>query len=216
MVGVDTVRASVEELKRAYVIRQAMGKVLRQREAGEVVGLTAHQIRRLIQWVQADGDAGLVQRGRRKPSNRRIPEKVKAKVLTLYTQQYGDFGLTLATEKLAERQRITLSAETLQQWLRARGIAYFTRRKCPHRAWRDRKAHVGEFVQLDGSHYDWLEGRGPRCVLMAYLDDAGSRVFARFYENMKARSPRWTASNGMCGARASHSVYTDKHMTYRV
>ena len=55
------------------------------------------------------------------------------------------------------------------------------RRKRPHRAWRERKAHVGELVQLDGSHHDWFEGRGPRCVLMAYIDDASSRVFARFY-----------------------------------
>jgi hypothetical protein len=40
---------------------------------------------------------------------------------------------------------------------------------------------VGELIQLDGSHHAWLEGRGPRCVLMAYIDDASSRVCARFY-----------------------------------
>ena len=48
--------------------------------------------------------------------------------------------------------------------------------------WRVRKTHVGELVQLEGSHHDWFEGRGPQCVLMAYIDDASSRVFARFYE----------------------------------
>ena len=45
-----------------------------------------------------------------------------------------------------------------------------------------RKAHVGEFVRLDGSHHAWFEGRGPVCVLMVYIDDASSRVFARFYD----------------------------------
>jgi hypothetical protein len=40
---------------------------------------------------------------------------------------------------------------------------------------------VGELVQLDGSHHDWFEGRGARCVLIAYIDDAFSRVYARFY-----------------------------------
>ena len=54
--------------------------------------------------------------------------------------------------------------------------------EAPHRTWRERKAHAGELLQLDGSHHDWLEGRGPRCVLMAYIDDASSRVYARFYE----------------------------------
>jgi helix-turn-helix protein len=171
---------SVQELTRVHGIRQAMNKALRQREAGAVLGLTARQVRRLIQRVQAEGDAGLVHRGRGKPSNRQIPEQVKTKVLTLYAQREGDFGPTGAVLGLAARQGITLSAETLGQWLRARGIAHFTRRTRPHRVWRARKAHVGELVQLDGSHHDWFEGRGPRCVLMASIDDASSRVFARF------------------------------------
>lgn len=215
MVGEDTVRMSVQELQRVHVIRQVMGKALRQREAGEVLGLTARQVRRLIQRVQGQGDAGLVHRGRDKPSNRRIPEKVKAKVLTLYTQRYGDFGPTLATEKLAERHGITLSAETLRQWLRARGIAHFTRRKRPHRAWRARKAHVGALLQLDGSHHDWFEGRGPRCVLMAYIDDASSRVSARFYEYEGTIPAMDSFERYVRRYGVPHSVYTDKHTTYR-
>jgi len=182
MVREETVRMSVQELKRVHVIRQVMGKALRQREAGAVLGRTARQVRRLIQRVRAEGDAGLVHRSRGKPSNRRHSPALKARVLRLYAQHYGDFGPTLAAEKLAERQGIALRAETLRQWLRARGIAHFTRRKRPHRAWRARKAHVGVLLQLDGSHHDWFEGRGPRCALMAYIDDASSRVSARFYE----------------------------------
>ena len=76
-----------------------------------------------MQRVRVDGDAGLVHRGRGKPSNRKIPEKVKAKVLRLYAQRYGDFGPTLAAEKLAERHGITLSDETVRLWLHARGIS---------------------------------------------------------------------------------------------
>jgi len=37
-------------------------------------------------------------------------------------------------------------------------------------------------VQMDGSHHDWLEGRGEKMVLMGYIDDASSRFFGRFYE----------------------------------
>ena len=40
---------------------------------------------------------------------------------------------------------------------------------------------MGALLQLDGSHHDWFEGRGSRCVLMADIDDASSRVYARFY-----------------------------------
>lgn len=56
MVGEDTVRMSVKELKRVPVIRQAMDKALRQREAAEVLGVTTRQVRRLIQRVRAEGD----------------------------------------------------------------------------------------------------------------------------------------------------------------
>jgi len=32
-----------------------------------------------------------------------------------------------------------------------------------------KKGVRGELVQMDGSHHDWFEGRGPVCVLMATL-----------------------------------------------
>ena len=98
--------------------------------------------------VRQEGDAGLVHRGRGKPSNRRIAEAVKAKILRLYTRRwYGDFGPTLAAEKLAERQGLQVHAETLRTWLLAQGVNHFQRRQRPHRAWRARKAAMGELVQ---------------------------------------------------------------------
>lgn len=215
MVGEDRVMMSVKELRRVHVIRQAMDKKLRQRKAGALLGLTVRQVRRLLKRVRAEGDAGLAHRGRGKPSNRRIPEKVQTKALKLYAQRYGDFGPTLAAEKLAERHGITISAETVRGWLLAKGVTHFQRRKRPHRAWRERKAHVGELVQLDGSHHDWLEGRGPRGVLMAYIDDASSRVYARFYEyegTIPAMDSfrRYIQRYGMPLA-----IYADKHTTYQ-
>jgi len=215
MVREETVQMSVQALTRVHVIRQAMNKALWQREAGEVLGVTARQVRRLIQRVRAEGDAGLVHRSRGTPSNRRHPPALKARVLQLYATHYRDFGPTLAAEKLAERQGITLSAETLRGWLRAAGVTHFQRRTRPHRAWRARKAQVGALIQLDGSHHDWFEGRGPRCVLMAYIDDASSRVFARFYEyegTMPAMDSfrRYVTRSGLPLA-----LYTDQHTTYR-
>ncbi len=215
MVGEDRVTMSVKELRRVHVIRQVRDKQLTQVKAGTVLGLTARQIRRLMRRVEQEGDAGLMHRGRGQPSNRRIPAKKKAKVLKLYEARYGDFGPTLAAEKLAERHGLEISAETLRGWLVAEGVTHFRRRKRPHRAWRARKAHVGELVQLDGSHHDWLEGRGPRCVLMAYIDDASSRVFARFYEyegTIPAMDSfqRYVQQYGLPLA-----LYADKHTTYQ-
>jgi transposase len=143
MVGEDRIMMSGKELRRVHVIRQVMEKTLTQVEAGTLLGLTDRQIRRLLGRVKTEGDQGLVHRGRGKPSNRRISEKRKAKALQLYEQQYGDFGPTLAAEKLAERHGITISDETLRGWLLENGVEHFRRRKRPHRAWRERRAHVG-------------------------------------------------------------------------
>jgi transposase len=215
MVGEDTVQMSVTELKRVHVIRQVMNKALRQREAGEVLGLTTRQIRRLIQRVRAEGDAGLVHRSRGTPSNRQYRPALKALALRLYVKHYRDFGPTLAAEKLAERHGITLSAETVRGWLRAAGVTHFQRRTRPHRAWRARKAHRGELVQLDGSHHDWFEGRGPQCVLMAYIDDASSQVFARFYAYEGTIPAMDSFERYVRRYGVPHSVYTDNHTTYR-
>ena len=214
MVREDRVMMSGKELRRVPVIRQAMEQKLTQVEAGTLVGLTARQIRRLIQRVRQEGDRGLVHRGRGQPSNRRIAERVKAQVLRLYAQRYGDFGPTLAAEKLAERHGIALSAETLRGWLLEKGVDHFRRRKRPHRAWRERKAHMGELIQLDGSHHDWLEGRGPRCVLIAYIDDASSRVLARFYDYEGTIPAMDSFGRYVKRYGIPLAVYADKHTTY--
>lgn len=215
MVREDRVTMSAKELRRVHVLHQVRDKRITQRAAGTMLGLTDRQIRRLIWQVEQAGDQGLIHRGRGKPSNRRIAAPVKAKVLRLYAARYGDFGPTLAAEKLAERHGMTISAETLRGWLLENGVEHFRRRKRPHRAWRARKAHVGELVQLDGSHHDWFEGRGPRCVLMAYIDDASSRVFARFYE-YEGTIPALDSFQGYIRQYGIPlAIYADKHTTYR-
>jgi hypothetical protein len=102
----------------------------------------------------------------------------------------------------------------MRGWLRDTGIDHFTRRKRPHRAWRERKAHVGELVQLDGSHHDWFEGRGARCVLMVDIDDASSRVYARFYayEGTIPAMDSFQRYGQQYGIPLA--LYADKHSTY--
>jgi len=180
MVREDTVCMSQKALRRVPVLRLALEKKVRPREAAAGLGVTVRHVRRLIKRLGAEGEAGLVHRLRGQPSNRRDPSRLKARVLALYAKHDADFGPTLAAEKLAARHHLELSAETLRLWLRAEGRDHGGRRPRPHRAWRERKASCGELVQLDGSHHEWLEGRGPHCVLMASIDDATSRVWARF------------------------------------
>ena len=85
--------------------------------------------------------------------------------------------------KLEERHGLNLSTYALRKGMIGAGLWRAKRHKPFHRAWRPRKACLGEMVQVDGSDHDWFEGRGPRCVLIAFIDDATSRVvLARFVE----------------------------------
>jgi hypothetical protein len=215
MVREDKVSMSVKELRRLHVIHQVIEKKLTQVRASGLLGLTDRQVRRIVRRVRREGDRGLVHRSRGKASNRAIDGTIKARVLRLYGRTYADFGPTLAVEKLSERDGIHLSDETLRLWLLEAGITHFQRRRRPHRSWRERKRQCGAMVQMDGSHHDWLEGRGPACVLMGYIDDATGRVFARFYEYEGTIPAMDSFKRYVRRYGIPMSVYLDKHTTYK-
>lgn len=215
MAGKEMIMMSQKELKRLHIIHKVLDKEMTQREAAPMIGLTDRQIRRIIKRIRKRGEDGICHGGRGRASNRRLPKKVKSKVIRLYREKYADFGPTLASEKLLERDRIQVSESTLRRWFKAADVSYPTRGRRPHRQWRERKLHFGEMVQMDGSHHDWFEGRGPRCVLMAYTDDATGEVYARFYE-YEGTLP---ALDGLKRYIEEYgiplSVYLDRHTTYK-
>ncbi|MBU4320844.1 MAG: ISNCY family transposase [Thermodesulfovibrionales bacterium] len=215
MAGKDIVQMSQRELRRLHIIHNAIEGLLKQKEAAELLSLSDRQIRRLIKKVEEEGDAGIIHKSRGKPSNSRLPKKIKAKVIELYRQKYEGFGPLLASEKLLERDGVTVNDETLRKWLIESGDWKKTRKGRKHRQWRPRKHHFGEMIQIDGSHHDWFEGRGPECVLMGYIDDATGKAFARFYDyegTMPAFDSfkRYARKYGI-----PQKAYLDKHTTYK-
>jgi hypothetical protein len=156
-----------------------------------------------------------VHRSRGKPSNRRIEDKVKARAIKVYRERYTGFGPTLAGEKLLEGQGIQVSDETLRGWLIESGDWRQRRKRRGHHQWRERKQHCGEMVQMDGSHHGWLEGRGPACVLMGYIDDATGRGFGRFYEYEGTVPAMDSFRSYIQRYGIPLRVYLDKHTTYK-
>lgn len=211
----DMITMSRREATRLHILHQALEKKVTQGEAAGLMGLSDRQVRRLIKRIRAEGDEGICHRARGRASNHQIPKRVKARALTLFRETYRDFNLAHATEKLGEGHGIRIHAETLRLWLNAAGIPYRKRRARKHRQWRERKAHAGELVQIDGSHHDWFEGRGPACVLMGYIDDATSTVYGRFY----AYEGTWPALDSLKRYVRQYGspqrVYLDKHTTYK-
>jgi transposase len=154
-------------------------KAMTIREAAAVLGTSYRQGRRIYRRYVIEGDKGLVHRNRGQPSNRRKPCELREAVLALYREHYWDFGPTLAAEKLAELDRHEVDHETLRRWLLAAGLWKRQRERPKHREWRERKAHFGELVQMDGSHHKWFEDRGEERCLMDMVDDATGRTLAQ-------------------------------------
>jgi transposase len=161
-----------------------MGRVkagsLRLREAGELLELSYRQTKRI--WARyRKGGAKALQHGNcGQASNRAHPKKFRQAVLRQVQDRYADFGPTLAAEHLAEEDGLSVHAETLRRWMGEAGLWRRARRRQPYRQRRERKAHFGELVQLDGSFHEWLEERGRRGCLMHMVDDATSTVSCQF------------------------------------
>jgi DNA-binding Lrp family transcriptional regulator len=178
---------------RLVTLKKAKKKLITQRQAAEELGVSTRHVKRLLYALKKRGDKAVIHGLRGKPSNRRISAATeKAAVRTLSAKVYEDFGPTLAAEHLRKKHGIEASKETVRQWM-IRGKLW---RAKPEKvkqvhAWRPRRSRFGELVQWDTSEHDWLEGRGEKLYLIAMIDDATSRLFARFVrhdsteENMK-------------------------------
>ncbi len=215
MAGKDIISMTQGELKRLHIVRKALDKSITQAEAADIIGRCLRQVRRIVKRVKREGDSGVIHKSRGKPSNRALPKKIKDKALRFYKEKYPDFGPTLATEKLFEIDKIKIDDETLRLWLIEENIPYKQRKKRPHRQWRQRKDHFGEMLQIDGSEHDWFEGKGPKCVLMGYVDDATGNVFARFYPYEGTLPFMDSFKRYIKRYGIPQSVYIDRHTTYK-
>lgn len=211
----DRITMSQKESNRLYVIRQAIEKAINQEQAASLLNLSDRQVRRIVRNVKQKGTAGICHKSRGKRAHNRIADKIKNKATTLCRDTYREFGPTHASEKLLTVHKIKVSDETLRNWFQQEHIPYKSRKKRPHRQWRKRKAHRGEMIQMDGSHHDWFEGRGPMCVLMGYSDDATGRVYARFYEYEGTLPAMDSFKRYIRFYGLPQSVYLDRHSTYK-
>lgn len=211
----DILTMKAGEFARLHVIKKVVAGEVKQIEASELLGLSDRQVRRLVRRVEREGDGGVIHRSRGRASNRAYPDRLRRKVIRLYEKKYGDFGPTLFVEKLSEREGIEVGMQTVRNWLLRAGVWERVRKSRRHRQWRERKRYFGEMIQMDGSHHDWLEGRGPELVLMAYIDDATGRVTARFYD-YEGTLPAMDSFRRYVRRRGlPMSIYLDKHTTYK-
>jgi hypothetical protein len=209
----DRIEMSQRERDRLRILHDLKARRLKQTKAAELLDLTIRQVRRLLdRWTEL-GDPGLIHGLRGRPSNRSCKASLRRRVLARYRKKYADFGPTLASEKLAS-DGLVVSPDTLRRWLLAEGLWQRRRRRDVHRQRRPRRSCFGELVQMDTSIHDWTEGRGESMVLITMIDDATSRLLARFYPSDTVEAHfdllgRWLVAQGR-----PRALYTDRHSIF--
>ena len=205
---------SKAERERSEWMRRMKRGELKLKKAAELMQVSYRQAKRIWRRYRKAGDSGLIHRLRGQRSGRARPLAFKQKILARYSQRYGDFGPTFASEHLAA-EGMKIAPETLRRWLLAKGLWKRKRKRQQHRQWRERRAHIGELVQMDGSKHDWFEGRRPPAALMVMVDDATSRLRARFSEEETTLAAYVIfAAYVRCHGRPA-ALYVDRDSIYR-
>jgi transposase len=176
---------SRNELKRAGVLARVSAETLTLGSAATLMAVSYRQAKRLYRRYRRDGAAGLKHQSAGRASQHAIAGKIRERVLALVREKYSGgvderFGPTLAAEHLASEDQVTVDHETLRRWMLTAGLWSRARKRGPHRRRRERKAHFGELVQMDGSFHPWFEARGPQSCLLTLVDDATGHTLGQF------------------------------------
>jgi transposase len=208
---------SEREVHRVEVLSGVVAGRMSTPEAVSILCLSERQVQRLLKTFRDDGAIALRHKARGRPSNNRTLEGLRDLTLALVRERYADFGPTLAAEKLAERDGVKISRETLRKWMVEDGLWLSrSQRRVFHRP-RLRRECYGELIQIDGSDHRWFEDRDAPCTLIVAVDDAtGAIQEMRFVPSEST----FAYFEMLAGYLRSHgkpvAFYSDKHSVFRV
>jgi hypothetical protein len=212
------VSMSDKEFSRLNILLDVQARRLRVDDAMQLLGLKRRQIFRLLRGLRTSGAASLASKRRGRLSNNKLPSGVRDLTMSLVKAHYADFGPTLATEKLRDNHACLVSRETLRKWMIEDGLWMDRKHRLPsvHQP-RNRRERVGELVQIDGSRHYWFENRGPECTLIAYIDDATSRIqHAAFVPSESTLDYLRETKTYVERHGRPIAFYSDKHSIFRV
>ncbi|MGK6317838.1 ISNCY family transposase [Neorhizobium sp. DT-125] len=208
---------SERDLQRIEILSKVIAGRMTLVSAAHVLDLSERQVRRLLERIRTGGAASIRHKAIGQPSNNRISDGVRDYAVTLVRERYADFGPTLATEKLAERDGLRVSRETVRNWMVDAGLWLSRKQRRTFHQPRLRREAYGELVQIDGSEHRWFEDRGPPCSLLVFVDDAtGKLMQLRFVRSESAFTYFEALALYLKRHGAPVAFYSDKHSVFRV
>ena len=213
-----TISMSIKETERIAIMDNLVAKKIKQRHASLQLGISIRQVQRMVKRYKKDGIEGLTHQGRGRVGNRAIALDKKEQVIALIKKNYHDFGPTFASENLSERDGIVVSKETVRQLMISEQLwKAKSHKQIVIHTFRERRSCVGELIQLDGSPHRWFEDRADPCTLIAYIDDATSRIMDGEFADYEGTFNLFDATEHYLKTYGKPlSLYVDKHSTFRI
>jgi transposase len=206
-----------EESYEVKAIRAYLRGELKARDLQASLEVSRPTMYRMISRYRESGPAGLVSKkaGNR---NRAYPDEYRQRVLAIVRENYADFGPKLAREKLEKLHGISVSDETLREWMIADTLWKDRQRRQPRtfspRQPRDQR---GELIQVDGSYHRWFEKRGPECCLLVFIDDATSELMLlRFVDHETSYNYMNCLKSYIERFGKPLALFSDRHSIFRV
>ncbi len=210
-------RVSQRELHRMHVVRLTLEGRESVGKGAKLLGISPRQMKRLRRKVKERGMEGLLHANRgKKPWNKIASEQVE-KVIRLARGKYQGLNDTHLTEKLKEKEHITVSRPTVRRTLRQAGIAAVRKRGVKrHYKRRERKAQEGALVLWDGSPHRWLGEAAGELTLTAVIDDAtGALLCGVFAVEEDAQSYLICLRQMLLEKGIPLAIYMDRHGIFR-
>ena len=193
----EDLNMSQKQINKHYVFRSVLDGKTSIGQAAKILGRSTRQVRRLCVRVRAEGARAVIHKLQGRPSNHQLdPELIEQALSALHDPLWEGFGPKFASDTLEDRYGLKLGSQTVRRWMARTGLWQVRSKGARHRLRRQRRPCVGMLVQLDGSDHDWFEGRGPRCVLLIYIDDATSRIlygeFVKVEDTLTLMKTTWS------------------------
>jgi hypothetical protein len=213
----DLLTMSGRELQRIEVLSEVVAKKRTERSAAAVLGISTRQTRRLLTAYRDSGGSALIHKARGRASNNRFIAGVRDYAMAIVRSKYADFGPTLASEMLLEKDELKLSRETLRKWMIEEGLWLSRRQRRTFHQPRLRRERYGELIQIDGSEHRWFEQRGEPCTLLVFIDDATSQLMQLSFVPSESTDTYFEALRGYLERHGCPvAFYSDKHTVFRV
>ena len=184
-------------------------------EAGELLGMSGRNFRRLCVRYDEDGVEGLVDRRIGKVSPRRAPAGELTRMQALYQGRYLGFNVKHFHEQLVARHGYRLGYTVTRLHLQRAGLVAKAPRRGRHRTKRERRPLEGMLLFQDGSTHRWLAAGDRDHDLIVTLDDATGAIYSAFLVEEEGTMSSLRGLHQTIAAKGLFSaLYTDRGSHY--